>query len=285
MKPYIVDYDEHLQEYIEQWIMDNSDGFEDPDEMELALSEIYEEWLEIPADWLDKKTPNNYFSQFDDGEMLIKLMLRYLSKKVGMPSPLLDRIVELKDTAADALKDIFTLSTVLPANIDVVETRILVLNLLIEIDDEGLFEYYAQLLSEASLDSGLVDSIIDVLAEADKSYTDMLLDMLNECEDDIVSARYVDILVNFPGNDEIFKHLLRRLEKDSDHIALMASYLGKYGDIRAIPYLREALEFDDINYLDYLEVKNAIEELGEDIEDIKEFNGDNYYESLKCRTD
>ena len=63
--------------------------------------------------------------------------------------------------------------------------------------------------------------------------------------------------------------------------AQFASYLAKLGDERAIPMLKEAAQSPDINYLDYVEVVNAIEALGGERPPEREFSGDPYYESLR----
>ena len=63
--------------------------------------------------------------------------------------------------------------------------------------------------------------------------------------------------------------------------ALFASYLAKFGDDRALPALMAAAQDDRTNYLDYVEIVSAIEELGGERPPEREFNGDPYYESLK----
>ena len=63
---------------------------------------------------------------------------------------------------------------------------------------------------------------------------------------------------------------------------MFASLLGKLGDPRAIDALRMVMGMEDINYLDYLEIANAIEMLGGEAGDRdRDFSGDPYYESLR----
>ena len=56
---------------------------------------------------------------------------------------------------------------------------------------------------------------------------------------------------------------------------------GKLGDARAIDELMPLLELQELNYLDYLEIRDAIEELGGEVKTEREFAGDEYYESMK----
>ena len=67
---------------------------------------------------------------------------------------------------------------------------------------------------------------------------------------------------NYPGDERIYELMIERFVTRDERRALFASYLAKLGDERAIPMLKEAAQSPDINYLDYVEVVNAIEALG-----------------------
>jgi hypothetical protein len=69
--------------------------------------------------------------------------------------------------------------------------------------------------------------------------------------------------------------------KSSGDKALYASYLGKYGNPDAVKTLKGALDWININYLDYIEIRNAIEELGGEVAHLRNFEGDKYFESMK----
>ncbi len=68
----------------------------------------------------------------------------------------------------------------------------------------------------------------------------------------------------------------------ADRRALYATYLARLGDERALDALSRVVNLTDLDYLDYLEVRNAIEALGGQApEDMRRFDGDPAYESLK----
>ena len=90
-----------------------------------------------------------------------------------------------------------------------------------------------------------------------------------------------DMASYITGDDRIYDLLVERFAMREEKRALFASYLAKLGDDRAIPMLKEAAQSPDINYLDYVEVVNAIEELGGERPPEREFSGDPYYESLR----
>ena len=63
--------------------------------------------------------------------------------------------------------------------------------------------------------------------------------------------------------------------------ALYASFLGKLGDARAIDELKPLLNLTDLSYLDYIELRNAVEELGGDPGEDRTFYGDPDYEAMR----
>jgi hypothetical protein len=93
---------------------------------------------------------------------------------------------------------------------------------------------------------------------------------------------FLDVLCNFPGDERIYTYTVNAFLRRYDRRALYASFLSKLGDARAIEPLRRVILMSDLNYLDYIEIANAIEALGGEVEEEdRKFDGDPYYESLK----
>ena len=57
--------------------------------------------------------------------------------------------------------------------------------------------------------------------------------------------------------------------------------IAKFGDPDALPRMKQALEDPAINYLDYVEIANAVRALGGEVTSERTFDGDPYYESMK----
>ena len=72
----------------------------------------------------------------------------------------------------------------------------------------------------------------------------------------------LDVLSNFPGNEQVFQLALRLFRENPTRRALFAGYLGKLGDERALDDLMKVAMDDTVGYLDFIELRNAIEELG-----------------------
>ena len=107
-----------------------------------------------------------------------------------------------------------------------------------------------------------------------------LLDALDGASDEAAET-ILELLCNFPGNRRVYEETEKRFLADADRRALYASFLAKLGDERAIEPLTKAAALSELNYLDYIEIRNAIEALGGEAPAEREFAGDPYYESLK----
>ena len=71
------------------------------------------------------------------------------------------------------------------------------------------------------------------------------------------------------------------LRRDAERRGLYAGLLADMGDERAVEPLKEAAALSDLRYLDYLEIRDAIESLGGDPGQPREFNGDPDYETMR----
>ena len=252
-----INFDRAFERYMAGWMKENSEKYKDDmDVIEDMMPDVYLEFLQKPADFLDGVAPQNYFEQFDDADMLVGWLCDYIAQGVPVPDLLLERITSLGESAEKSLLALLD-RTDLPE-----ETEMTVVSLLLEEpSDKG------DLCAEALLSMGeaVVAPVLAALSGAGQAGRDI----------------FADILSNYPGDDRIYDLLVERFAMREEKRALFASYLAKLGDDRAIPMLKEAAQSPDINYLDYVEVVNAIEELGGERPPEREFSGDPYYESLR----
>jgi len=275
----IIDFDSKFREYLENWMITNANKYENTEEMELEALDIYTGWLNSPADWLDGVAPSKYFSSYKDAHKLTDMLVEYLNTKVGVPDLLLDAIAQFGEENKESLTKLFKLEYKIDEE-NHEEAIMLAINLLAEIDDTFLYNDYIKMLLDNATKKEVANLIIERLEYADKVVADKIIEGLKNIDDEEVGIRCMDILVNFPGDERIYS-MLTNMFNQYTNTALIAAYLGKYGDERAVGTLQEALDWDEINYLDYIEIRHAIEELGKEVDHIRTFDGDDYYESLK----
>ncbi len=269
-----IDFDEHFGRYTEAWVAENRHRFKTVDLMEEQIPEVYLRWLNTPADWLEGKTPGEWFQQYESAEELIGLMRAYHDQHISMPDPLLERVTDLGE---DAVHPLMALAS--EKNGDRA-LAVVALNLLIELGSSAPMELCMDIISEAEGQNELTDVASELLSGLGGQVVEPLLKRMEGASPAAQDA-FLDVLCNFPGDDRIYNYTASAFNRRYDKRALYASYLGKLGDERAIEPLRKALELSDITYLDYIEIVNAIEALGGEVDSEREFNGDPYYESLK----
>lgn len=270
-----IDFDKQFEAYMRGWVAANAEKYNDNmDTIEAMMPEIYMEFLEKPAAWLDGMAPAEYFEQYDDAQMLVEWMCAYYAQKVSVPDLLLERITALGDAAEQHLMALLFAEGVNE------EAELTAISLLREMESDKPMAAYVDYI--AGLDEA--NEKADMCAEALLSMGDAvvqpilgILPQAGEAGKDI----FADILSNYPGDERIFGLLMERFARCEDRRALFASYLAKLGDDRALPVLMEAAMDEHINYLDYVEIVSAIDALGGERPPEREFSGDPFYESLK----
>ena len=67
-----INFDRAFERYMAGWMKENSEKYKDDmDVIEDMMPDVYLEFLQKPADFLDGVAPQNYFEQFDDADMLV----------------------------------------------------------------------------------------------------------------------------------------------------------------------------------------------------------------------
>ena len=270
-----INFDRAFERYMAEWIKENSEKYKDDmDVIEDMMPDVYLEFLKKPADFLDGIAPQDYFEQFDNADVLVNWLCDYIAQGVPVPDLLLERVTALGDPAEKSLLALVARDD-LPE-----ETQMTAISLLREMESKAPMQRYIDFIASLEEPSDKGDLCAEALMSMGESVVEPILAALSgagQTGRDI----FADVLSNYPGDERIYELMIERFVTRDERRALFASYLAKLGDERAIPMLKEAAQSPDINYLDYVEVVNAIEALGGERPPEREFAGDPYYESLK----
>lgn len=270
-----INFDRAFERYMAEWMKENSEKYKDDmDVIEDMMPDVYLEFLKKPADFLDGIAPQDYFEQFDNADMLVNWLCDYIAQGVPVPDLLLERVTALGDPAEKSLLALVARDD-LPE-----ETQMTAISLLREMESKAPMQRYVDYIASLEEPSDKGDLCAEALMSMGESVIEPILAALSgagQTGRDI----FADVLSNYPGDERIYELMIERFVTRDERRALFASYLAKLGDERAIPMLKEAAQSPDINYLDYVEVVNAIEALGGERPPEREFSGDPYYESLR----
>lgn len=270
-----INFDRAFERYMAEWIKENSEKYKDDmDVIEDMMPDVYLEFLKKPADFLDGVAPQDYFEQFDNADMLVNWLCDYIAQGVPVPDLLLERVTALGNPAEKSLLALVARDD-LPE-----ETQMTAISLLREMESKAPMQRYIDYIASLEEPSDKGDLCAEALMSMGESVVEPILATISgagQTGRDI----FADVLSNYPGDERIYELMIERFVTRDERRALFASYLAKLGDERAIPMLKEAAQSPDINYLDYVEVVNAIEALGGERPPEREFSGDPYYESLR----
>ncbi len=270
-----IDFDKQFERYTKEWVKRNAAKYKNNmDVIESMMPDVYMEFMSKPANWLDGVSPEAYFEKYTDAQQLIDWMCEYYVQNVPVPDLLLERITDLGDEAEHALLILLTRT-------DVPQEAVLTaISLLRELESTAPMQQYIDYIAAMDEPGEKGDMCAESLLAMGKDAVSPILAALDSAKE-TGRGIFADILCNYPGDERIYDLLVERFKSVPQQRALFASFLAKLGDERALPMLKEAAQADDINYLDYVEIVNAIEALGGERPPEREFAGDPFYESLK----
>lgn len=265
----MIDFHALYHQFMDKWIEKNSGKYVDDDEIADAIALAYEDWCNTSLPELNNISPRGYFDTFSNPEQLVNMMIEYFKINEDIPALLMDRITQIKGTVP------FLVNLLKREKND--ELTMYAVNILNEMDASEPYNLYIEWIFDIKQNNDLRDIATEVLSENYEQVADKILGKLDNA--DISSKIYAaDILSNCKPDDRIYNLLIELFLSDINK-QLYASYLGKYGDIRAIEPLTEVARSCD--YIVFIEIRNAIEQLGGELKIERDFSFDSDYQKIK----
>lgn len=239
------------------------------DELTQLLNDTMREWLNTKADYLGGKTPDEYFSGMAPEE-LVRLMAEYCAAKMSVPEPLYGSI------AAES-GCIPMLAALIQDEAAAEEARATAIRLICDMNAGSTADICVGALA---IEGDASEIAADWLKSAGYHVVEMLADKYDAASG-AEKALMLDVMCCYPGIDATADKLIERLYNDRDRRAYYAILAGKLGDERLLEPLMRLSQLTDMEYYDYKEILNAIDALGGDPGEIREFYGDPDYEALR----
>lgn len=257
------DFNKSFADFVKKHMQSEKMSYED---IEDIIADLSVEWAIIPLDALGGKSPTEYIDSLSDARLLVDLLIMQSDSSV-MPQ-LEDKIIETPATTPILIDR-------LSADIGS-DAKKNILRMLIgqnEMPPSGLL--FDCLLSEVGEDD-LVRSYVSWMSfSPDKTVDELLRDAIDFDEEK--RAIVGEILSYAKKDDRIYLYLVELFYSIND-LPHMASLFARYGDERAIEVLKSAAE--DCNYFEFIELRNAIEALGGELDTNRDWSDDEYYKKL-----
>ncbi len=265
----IIDIDILFDAYISDYVYANV-GKVNPEEIENQMPVLYSEFGDKSLKELDGKTPNTFYREYSVAELLDTLRA-HLEQGVSVS----DFLCEAITSADGADKAIYQL---LKSDNDE-ELTLYLMNFLNDLGSGIASKRYLEfILWDYS------ETIRELATELSYDFADKELETIltsYQEADEKRKACLVDILSHASKDDRVFDILINEFVKHGENIPLYAGYLAKYGDERALPFLFTAIEGEKISYVDFEELRFAIEALGGEYDKQRDFSQDKFYKKIK----
>lgn len=256
----LIDFDGLFDEKLEEYMRQNAGKYTEK-QWESAIPQLYRKFGDTYVAKA-KNTPKGYYAEMDDAE-LVATLVRHVREGVPV-SDFLCREIEGRG-CPEAL--VALLGEEDP------ELLTLAVNL-VGADPKGIGGYFA-LLEREDLDQDVAEAVCEQL----KLCADAAMERALDCYGRGVRPEVMlEILSRCKTRDDrIYSLLLRAFRESGEELPMRASYLAAYGDPRALGALLEVIDRDDVNFLEYQELKYAIEALGGEYTRPRDFSNDPYF--------
>ena len=253
-----IDFDKAFSMYAMKYFREHAKEYKNYDAMEAAMPDVYARFLDTPADFLANQKPGEYFSGWDDAKLLVDWMEDYIKQRVPTPDMLLNRITELGEPAEHRLL------LLLQKERAPQEARMLAVSLLNELQSQLPMDLYIQWQKDRKAEDDLCDAAAESLIQMGEDAVPAMMAALDEANDAGREA-LCSALSHYPDpTGRVLEELLRLIRLPDANVAVLAGYLGRLGDDRALETLIDLALSEEISYLTYIELRSAIEELGGD---------------------
>ena len=256
MKP--IDFDGLFDQKLAKYLKENAGKFTEKqweDKIPLLYQKFGDTYLKSIG-----FTPREYYKRMSDKE-LVDALLAHIKEEVPV-SDFLCRELESRDCPEE----------ILPL-LECKDEQLLMLAVNLAGANPIAFDaYFALLKGEA--DRGIKDAVVDQLKVNADAAKARALAFLNE---GIEKELMLEVLSRVRERDETVYEVLLGAFREGEDLPMHASYLAAYGDSRALPVLLERIAGEDINFLEFRELKYAIEALGGEYTEERDFSGDPYY--------
>ncbi len=258
----LYDFDGMFDEKLSEYISKNAGKYKE-EEWEDIIPVLYKKFGDTPIKSIGK-TPREYYAEMADEE-LIKCLKLHL--KNGVP------VSEFLCTAIEERKMTNHLLPLLDGTQDEIEYAMNLLGA-----DPAATEKYLKMLAETD-DEDMKNRCVDFIKEK----ADDVLDEVKENYKKGVEREYMlEIMSRTRKKDDgVFDILIKEFRTDPDNVPMHASYLAAYGDERALEYLLDKIDEDGISFVEFQELKFAIEALGGEYKKERDFSSDPYYKLIK----
>lgn len=253
-------FDEKLAEYMER-----NKGKYTEKQWENIIPALYKNFGDTYVAKV-KATPKEYYAKMSDSE-LVDTLSAHLAERIPVPDFLCSEIEGRNCTEA--------LLPLLQSGDG--ETVSYAINLIGA--DERALPCLLGIIAENKFDEDIRDAAAEKLKENADAALEAVLDLYKEGK---AREYMLEILSRVKTrSEEIFGILIDEFLSAPEKVSVRAAWLASYGDARALPYLLKRIEDRTIGFVEFQELKYAIEALGGEYDEPRDFSDDRDFRTIE----
>ena len=259
----LIDFDGLFDEKLAQYMSENKNKHTEK-QWEDIIPKLYKKFGDTRIAKIGC-TPKEYYARMSDAE-LVDTLSQHLAQDVPVPEFLCNEI--------ENRGEVETLLPLLCSEDP--QTVSYAINLIGE--DERAFKRYFDILANERLDEDIRSDLADILRLHADEVKDRALAIYQEGK---AKTYMLEILSRVrERSEEVYDVLLDEFHAAED-CSVHAGYLAAYGDERALPILLRRIEDRSIGFVEFQELKYAIEALGGEYTKPRDFSNDKDYLAIE----
>lgn len=255
--------------FLKNTVEENSGKYPDAEALENDLAVLNEKFENTAIDGLEGLTPKEYAAALAKEGRLFDYVADCLDKNIELSDIVLDEVVNA-DGAVEFLNGLLYENNF--------AANMLGVSLLAERGGGEAEDIFIKLLTLPDIKDEIKTAAYIFLSEAPPRVADKILELINGVPES-GQGILTEILSNYKGRKEVFYRLVTMLHR-ADDVPLYAKLLGSYGDPAAADILKSFAAENDINYIEFIEIRNAVEMLGGELSCDKDFSDDPYFKYM-----
>ena len=261
--------DKLFELYVQETVRKNKEKYSSHEALEDDLGMLFNRFENVRIKTLDGKTPKEYAAELrEDGE-IFDYVSKCLENNIEVTDTICDEVVRAEG-ATEYLNGLLYENNK--------DAKLLAALLLKEIGDEEVEDIFISVLTNDEMPDEVKTVAFEYLSDGDDCVPEKILEIINSVPEKNQGI-LVEVLSNFKGRKDVFYWLVTMLQRAED-VPTYAGLLGRCGDPAAIDILKSFASEVDINYVEFVEIRNAVEELGGEMTEEKDFSDDPYYKYI-----
>ncbi len=261
----LIDFDGLFDEKLAQYMEENKTKYTEK-QWEDVIPRLYKKFGDTYVAKI-KCTPKEYYAKMTDEE-LAQTLSAHLQEDIPVP--------EFLCTEIENRGSVEPLLPLLSSD----ETQAVSYAINLIGVNEKAFDAYFDILLNNRLDEEIRSDIADIF----KTVADSVKDRALQAYKAGLGKEYMlEILSKVSARDEeVYQLLLMAFLTDAERVPMHASYLAAYGDSRALEPLLKAISDENIGFIEFQELKYAIEALGGEYNEPRDFSADSDYLAIEA---